>query len=340
MRTAAALVVGAAFLSACTTSTAVLTWHDAWKAEQAGDLDKAERGYTTAAELNPGLVGAECNRIRLMAAHPDRIAATQASLDKLLKAKAALPEVAVTGTVAALQDGKVEVARKRLDAARKLTDQDQPDVHAAMRAAQVRVLAAEGKFAEAITTSRAMDLSAQATADRELAAVVAWNARDTDTASRFATPGSEVGVWLAVSKADHAEVVARAERLDRSTASAGVLAMIAWSRVRLGDRAKAQDWLALAQTRDPLDVAVVQVTAAVALIDGQPSVARDALAAFVARSPAAPWSAWFDLGVAQLRLGDAPAARQSFVRAAALCPACAGAARNRDALALLLGEGP
>ncbi len=339
MRTAIVLGCCALTLAACTTSTAVLTWHEAWKAEQVGDLERAERGYAAAFERDPSLVGAQCNRIRLVAAHPDRATQAQTALDALIKAKAAAPEVAVTSAWAALADGKPEVARKRLDAARKLTDLDRPDVHAASRATRLRVLGAQGQFAEALASARAVDRALRATADREFVAVVGWNGDDVALAESAAPEGAEVAVWTAAARGDHRKVVARARQLDRAAAAVATLAIVAWSQARSGDRDQAAAWLAQAQGRDPGDATATQVAAALALADGQAALARDALAGLVARMPAAPAAAWFNLAVAQLRLGDPAAAHHSFARAAAACPTCTAAARNRDVLAMLVGEG-
>jgi len=327
-------------LASCTTSTAVLTWHDAWRAEQTGDLERAERAYAAAFELDPGLVGAECNRIRLVAAHPDRAAQAQASLDKLVKAKASAPEVASTAALAALADGKPDLARKRLDAARKVTDKDRPDVVAARRTAEVRVAVALERHAEALAAAEGLDLADLATTDRETLAVAAWNAQDSVRAAQFAPPGSESALWAAFARADLAEVVRRSARLDKDRATAATLAIAAWAHGQTGAGQAARAWLAEGVARDPHDATVTQVVAALALLDGQPAAARDTLTAATARAPTAPWTAWFNLGIAQLRLGDAPAAHASFARAATACPACAQAVRNRDALAALVGAGP
>ena len=66
-------------------------------------------------------------------------------------------------------------------------------------------------------------------------------------------------------------------------------------------------------------------------------LARDLLAGLTVRG--AGWSAWYNLGLAQLRLGDLPAAAQAFTVAAQRCPTCEPAVKNRDVLAKM-GVGP
>lgn len=329
------LPLAAVGIGACTTSTAVLVWHDGWVAERAGDLEKAERKYTVATELDPGLVGAECNRIRLLAAHPDRQSQAQQALEKLMKTKAATPEVAATGAFAALSAGTLDVAQKRLAAARKLQPTDAIDVHQAVAAATVLAHAAAGNWTQSLAASAATTLAEDATAARQSAAIAAWNLGDLPAAEAVAPRDSELGVWLAVASGQHGLAVQRANALTQSTKSGQLHAISAWARAQSGDLAGARGDLALAAKADQGSALVAQVTAGLALLDGQAAQARDVLAGIVARTPSAPWSVWFDLGVAQVQTGEVSAAQASFSRAAQLCSQCPSAVRNRDLLARL-----
>ena len=71
----------AALSAGCTTSQAVRRWHAAAEAEQKGDLGAAIAGYKEAYSLDSSLVGAELNRLRLLAARPGQ----KATVDKRLK---------------------------------------------------------------------------------------------------------------------------------------------------------------------------------------------------------------------------------------------------------------
>ena len=307
----------------------MLTWHQAWQAEAAGDLERAERKYADSFGYDGAMVGAECNRIRLLAAHPDRQALATAALDKLLQHKGAAPEVAVTGVFAAMTDKQPELAAKRLAAARRLTPEDLPGLRGAVAAAQIAVAAGSVQPQE-FSAQAAAALPTDATAVHEMAAVLAWNRGDSATAARFAQSSGELAAWLAVQRGDFQRAAQVVLAIPEAARSATAMALLGWARAQLGDIAGAQAASAAAVARDPLHPVVTQVWAAVALLAGQPTIARDALVGLLARRPTAAWAAWFDLGVAQLKLGDPAAAFASFDRAVALCPTCQAAVKNRD----------
>ncbi len=328
-----AIPLAALLLYGCTTSTAVLTWHQGWQAEAAGDLEKAERKYQDSFDYDGAMVGAACNRVRLLATHPDRQTQAQELLDKLTKTKAAAPEVAATGALMALHTGKPVVARQRLEAGRKLKNTDAPSVQQAVAAAELAVAAATGHLPAPESAVTVAQLPEDATALRETAAVLAWNRGDDATSAQFAQPNGELAAWLAARQGAWPAVKQRVEALPAAKRSAQSLALLGWARAQTGDLAGAQAASAEAVQRDPVDATVTQIWAAVALLAGQPSVTRDVLAGLVARAPAVSWSAWFNLGIAQLRLGDPTAAYAAFDRAAALCPQCKQAVQNRDVVA-------
>jgi Flp pilus assembly protein TadD len=112
-------------------------------------------------------------------------------------------------------------------------------------------------------------------------------------------------------------------------------ALRAWSLLRSGDAAAGLAAAAEASRRQPDDPYVSQVWAAAQLANGQAQLARDLLAVLAARGGG--WSTWHDLGLAQLALADPQAALSSFEQAAARCPGCEPAVKNRNALRRILG---
>ena len=334
----AALLV-ASLCGGCTTSTAVLTWHEGWQAEQQGDRQRAERKYDDAARYDGNMVGAACNRVRLIAAHPDRQAEAKESLDKLLKTKGATPEVAVIGALAALGEGNVSVARKRLAASRVVKPDDSASVRAAVAVAEVQLRAAEGRWQEAAEAQLGAALPEEASAARATYALALWNAGRIDEAAGQIAGAGELAPWLAGRKADWLAVLRLLEQVPAAKLSAQQQALRAWALAQTGDVAGALGLAAAAAQRDPGQALLAEVWGAVAVAAGEFGLARDVLAGLVARSPAVGWTAWFNLGVAQVQLGELSGARLAFDRAVGLCAECAPAVKNRNALRGLEGLG-
>lgn len=294
----------------------------------------AEAAYAAAGDFDSGAVGARCNRLRLMADHPDRQAAVQREYESLVKNFSSAPEVAITGAMLALADGKPDVAQKRLAAGRPALADDAPSLAANRATAHVLVAAAAGDWPK--VAEHAEQLPADATLARSAAAAAAWNRGDDAKALELASANTEVALVLAVQRGE----VGAAARAGPAAIGAGARAWRGWALARTGDVAGGQREVGQALKDSPQDPAVVEAAAAVALLAGEHAWARDTLAGLLAREPSAGWSAWFNLGVAQLRSGDLAAARTAFGRAAAACPGCKAAAKNRDALAGLLGAAP
>jgi hypothetical protein len=333
-------------LPACTTSRAVVAWHDGWIAEEQGDLALAEKRYGEAAGYDKGQVGAACNQVRLMARHPDRRDQSKEQLDLLIKAKPAWPEVATIGSLAALHSGDAKLADQRLKASRALNDADRRDVRHALRFAKVSTAAVQGRWREATDEKLLVGLAEDATAARMAAAAAAYNGGELALAARLMPPQSlnaqdnsvaatelraslaaEQGQWQVVRR--EIEALALAERSPR------LEALRAWSLLRSGDAAAGLAAAAEASRRQPDDPYVSQVWAAAQLANGQAQLARDLLAVLAARGGG--WSTWHDLGLAQLALADPQAALSSFEQAAARCPGCEPAVKNRNALRRILG---
>ncbi len=326
--------------AACTTSRAVIAWHDGWQAEAAGDLALAEKRYGEAAAADKGQAGAACNRVRLMARHPDRQQETKEALEPLLKTKSAWPEVAAIGALAALKDGDAKLAQQRLAAARALNDGDRQDVRGGLRMAKVAVAAVQGHWREASDTKLLAGLPQEATAVRLAAATATYNGGDVALAGKLlpeqaGAEAAELRAWLAADRGDWAAVRTALEQVPEADRTPRLDALKAWSLVRSGDGAGGLALAADAARRDPDDPVAAQVWATASLSSGQASQARDLLAGLAARGGG--WAVWFNLGLAQLVLADPQAALQAFEQSALRCPTCAPATKNRDVLRRVLG---
>lgn len=324
----------------CTTSRAVISWHEGWQAEAAGELALAEKRYGDAATADKGQAGAACNRVRLMARHPDRQQEAKETLEPLLKAKSAWPEVAAIGALAALKDGDAKLAQQRLAAARALNDGDRPDVRYGLRMAKVSVAAAQGRWREASDAKLLAGLPEEATAARLAAAIAAYNGGELALAGKLlpehaGAEAAELRAWLAADRGDWAAVRAALELVAEADRTPRLDALRAWSLVRSGDAPAGLALAADAARRDPEDPVAAQVWAAASLASGQAAQARDVLAGLATRGGG--WSVWFNLGLAQLALADPQAALSAFEQAALRCPTCAPATKNRDALRRVLG---
>jgi tetratricopeptide (TPR) repeat protein len=330
-------VLCAAFVGAtagCTTSRAVLAWEAGAKAETAGKYDTAVLRYGEAAGRNGQLVGAALGRIRVLARLPDRRKEADELLTDLMKKQASHPAVAAFAAYLALVDGDAKLARKRFDAGRALLPEDAPDVAQARQEVEVALLAAEGKAREA--HEKALALGEVHPRTGLLRATLAWNAGDAPaatTALALAPDSPQRAVLqalLARGAGDWAVVTAALAKLEGEAVTPLVLALKAEALLSQGESAKALEQAAEAVRRDPTAAYPTEVWAAAQLGAGQAALAKDLLAGLTARG--AGWSAWHNLGICQVKLGDLAAASAAFDQALARCPTCEAPRKNREVL--------
>ncbi len=322
----------------CTSSRATEGWRDGWVLEQKGETTLALRKYTEATSRLGKYPGALLNRIRLLAAVPERRADAQELLDKLVKSDPADARVAAFSALWALSQGEVGLARSRLNAGVIKSD-DVEDTAAAMRQAEVAVLMAEKQWQAA--WAKAKDLAPTTPMDHLRMATLAWNVGEVARAQALvaaALEGKEKALLqalLAAHAGDWQQTQQRLALLEGDAVTPLVQALRAQAALHANppDLAAALRDASEAARRDPADPLVTETWAEAQLVAKQPQLARDLLASLTVRG--AGWSAWYNLGLAQLRLGDLPAAAQAFTVAAQRCPTCASAVKNRDVLAKL-----
>jgi len=324
------LATGLLALGGCTTSRAVLAWRQGWQAEENGNHQAALREYADATSRNGKLAGAALNRVRLIALQPDRREEATLLLDKTLKSNAGEPEVAAFAAQWALWLGDVKLARQRIDAARVPGADTPADVVAALEDSRRAVLAAESRWAEAAKCTTTQGGSPV------LRAVVAWNAGDVATAAAATAQAPQgkhralLEAVLARDRGDWPAATAALAGLDAADSDVLVLTLRGEAAVQLGRADQALQAAGEAAQRAPADARATEVWAVAQLVAGQAAAARDLLAALTVRG--AGWSAWQNLGIAHLKLGDLPAAASAFAQAAQRCPTCEPALHNRAAL--------
>ncbi len=333
-----ALAVGVLFAmtASCTASRSVDAWRDGWALEQKGESTLALRKYTDATSRLGKYTGAMLNRIRLMSAVPERRADAQELLDKLVKSEASDARVAAFAAMWALWQGDVALARTRL-AAGALKADDQDDTVAAYHQAQLAVLMAEKQWQSAWREAKA--LAPMTPQDHLRKATLAWNVGDWQRAEELvelALDGKEkwlLQALLAARREQWPQTQKVLARLEGDAVTPLVLALRAQAALHANppDLATGLRDASEAAKRDPADPLVTEVWGAAQLYAKQPQLARDLLAGLTVRG--AGWSAWYNLGIAHLRLGDLPAAAQAFAMAAQRCPGCEAAVKNRDVLA-------
>ncbi|MBI5611353.1 MAG: hypothetical protein HY902_20945 [Deltaproteobacteria bacterium] len=324
LRKACTLFLLAAAAGSCTTSRPVLLWREAWQAEQRGDLGVAERRYQEAYGLDGSLLGAACNRLRLVARQPDRLPEARDLAEKLMKSKGTEPEAASCAAMFALVDGDAGLAQKRLAAVRALKPADSAEVRQNLAAARRVVAAAGGRWQAALEVA---DLPADGTAVQQGRAIAKWNSKLPD--SEPVPPGlPELAAWRAAERGDWLALRKTLEAMPQRSPT--LQALLGWALLQLGDPAAALQLAADGAQRAPADGFCQETWGVAALAAGQASLAVQVLAAATLHS--AGWTAFFHLGLAQIQVGDLPAALASFEQASLRCPNCAPAVRNRDAL--------
>lgn len=323
------LALAALGLPACTTSRATLAWRQAWQEEERGDAQAALRAYGDATARNSKLTGAALNRIRLLALQPDRREEATLALDKILKVGAGEPDVAAFAAQWALWLGDAKLARQRIDAAKAPAADAPADVVSAWTGARRAVLAEEGRWSQAAEVGPGQGAAS-------LRAVVAWNVDDAAEATRLwpeMPKGREralLGALLARERGDWPGVDAALADSHAPESEVEFQILRAEAAIQAGDAGKAARCAGDAAQRAPADARATEVWAVAQLVSGQPAAARDLLAALTVRG--AGWSAWHNLGIAQVKLGDLAVASNAFAQAAQRCPSCAAPVRNRDAL--------
>lgn len=328
------ILIGIILFCGCTSSRAVENWRDGWALEQKGDNVQALRRYTDGTKRMGRYPGLSLNRIRLLAASPEHRQEAQLELDLLLKADGSDARTAAFAALWALEQGDVALARTRLAAAK---NEDDPGAMAAMRQAEFALLLAEKKWQEAWKLGQT--LNPETPRDHLRLATAAWNAGEASAVPPILLKAPECKEkWLlealvAAAENQWPQVQEKLGRLEGEAVTPVIQALRAEAALHAEppDVAAALRDAAEAARRDPADPLVTEVWAVAQLQGKQPQLARDLLAGLTVRG--ADWSAWYNLGLAQLKLGDLQGANQAFQVAAQRCPQCKAAVRNRDALA-------
>ncbi len=345
LRILAALIALVAGLCGCTTSRAVLAWEAGWKAEAAGDLKLAGRRYAEAYERNDRLVGAECNRLRLLARAPDKRAEVQEDLATLFKGSGDEPEVAIFGAIWALSMGDPKLAATRLDAVRAAMKAKEgcPPLRGDFLRADLQVEVAQAHWARA--RGRVETLTAQCGAKAvpaAMAALVAWNTGDRDAAGTW-LKGLPHGrgilpALLALHRGQNKRAVALLAAVDQPDMAHLVVLLQAHAALATGDIASAERLARRALDAQPSSTAPQQLLGVALLHRGDVQRARDLLAGAAAGTKGTPpWTLSFDIAVAELRLGRLDKARAGFAAAGRACEKgpCEVARRNHAAMVKL-----
>ncbi len=344
----AALLVLAGGLSACTTSRAALAWEDGWQAEARGDLKRAGSRYANAYSRNGFLVGAELNRLRLLARVPDKRAAVGQELDRLLAKRGEVAEVAIFGAVWALTEGDAKKAASRLDVVRAKIGAQRGCSSLRrdfMRAdLQVAVAAFRWPVARRVVAQLGARCGTEAV-PAATAALVAWNIGDRDQAAvwlgRAATERRDRGLLpalLALHKGDARRAQALLAKVDQPKLNDLVLVLRAHAALAAGDAVTAERLARRALAANPTSSAPQQLLGVALLRRGDAQRARDLFAgAAAAFKGTPPWTLSFDLALAELQLGHLEQARAGFETASRACDkgACEVAGRNYKAMVKL-----
>ncbi len=335
-------------LGGCTTSRAVLAWEAGWKAEAQGKYKVAAKRYAEAYSRNEHLVGAELNRIRLLARAPDKRLAAGKALDALLKKKGEVPQAAIFGATWALQTGEHKQAAARLAPVRpKIVAMKgcaplRRDFHRADL--QVQVSRQRWQPAAKIITALNKRCGTGAVPPAT-GALVAWNTGDPKGASAWLgrmpadAPGSHLlRALLALHGGYHKRATTLLAAVDRPDLNDLILLLQAHAALAGGDAAGAERLARRALDARPTSTAPQQLLGVALLRRGDVARARDLLAGAAARYKGTPpWSLSFDLALAELRLGRLRPARAGFEAAARACTKgeCEVAKRNVAAMVKL-----
>ncbi len=342
-----------AVLPACTTSRAVRRWHEADAAIGRGDRALAILRYEEAYGRDGKLVGAEVNRIALLARDPAAARQVRAAHEALAEKKSGVIEVELLGAGLDLIGGEAKLAWTRLEAIaeaplakadRVYGPADAPCNPLRREVLRLRLETALVLGMTAPAGQVAAELHRRCAAvgpglrGREAlligsAAIGAGDAALARAVVGSLDAGDPAGRRLAASLALRAgegkQALALLEGLDD-----GPAAMLrAAAQLQLGRGADALAALDRARSANVDERQIAPLEASAALLTGDVRRARDVLAGLLAQARGAlPWTLAFDLGLAELRLGDLQAAAQAFARAARACPDCSAPKQNLLAL--------
>lgn len=342
-----------ASLPACTTSRAVRRWHDADAALARGERATAILRYEEAYARDGKLVGAEVNRIALLARDPAAARQVRTAHEALAEKKSGVVEVELLGAGLDLLGGDAKLAWTRLQAIAELPLAKADRVYgpadapcnplrrevlrlrvetalALRQAASAGQAAAElhrrcAKAGDGLRGRESLLIGSAAigVGDGALARAVAASLDAGDPAGR------RLAAALALRDGKGTEALRLLEDLDD-----GPAAMLrAAAHVQLGQGADALAALDRVRSAGIDERQIAPLEASAALLTGDVRRARDVLAGLVAQNRGTlPWTLAFDLGLAELRLGDLQAAAQAFARAARACPSCTAPKQNLLAL--------
>lgn len=360
MRRAVALLAlvagGATLLPACTTSRAVRAWHAAEDARRAGDRAVALRRYEEAYGRDGKLVGAEVDRIALLARDVGSSAAVEAARAKLVEKKAGRVEVQLLGAGLELVAGRHAAALAQLESIGDVAvDKAEAELGVRggaacgpLRRERWRLLGLAalqtGRHAAATAAAAALRTHCRPLRGAE-SAVVAW------VALRAGDEAAARAALADIPPADRATAPLRAALALRSGdpegaskalqgAEDGAASLLrAQAALMRNDAAGAARAVAAARDAGVPASELAPLEGVLALLQGDPRRGRDLLAGAAAQQAGgARWTVLFDLGLCELRLGQLAAAREAFARAATACPTCPAPARNRDAIDRALGR--
>ena len=336
-------------LAGCTTSRAVRAWHAAEKARASGDRELALRRYDEAYGRDGRLVGAEVDRIGLLAGDVGAASAVEAARAALAEKKSGYVEVQLLAAGLELVAGRVAPALAQLE---RISETALDKAEAALghkglacgplRRERWRLLALAALHADRpgvadkATAALAAKCAPLRPAEADLVAIVALRRGDLGAADQAGAASPTVRAALALRARDHARALALlGERSDGPS-----LVLRAQAALGIGDVARAGRAIAAARDAGVATSRLVPLEGALALLQGDARRGRDLLAGAVAQSGVPSWTMLFDLGLCELGLGNLAAARDAFARAATACRDCAPARRNRDAIDRALGRLP
>ncbi|MCO4761415.1 MAG: hypothetical protein KC502_07915 [Myxococcales bacterium] len=374
------ITMGLVGLSGCTTSKAVRAFHDGEKAEKAGDYARAAKRYQWAFKRNGALVGAELNRLRILARQPDEAANVDKALKELSAEHRHNVHVHLFAVGWALAKGDVAGANKRLGLIGEVSvaKADKPfheawKVAAAARQqaiAKSQPIAGKGlipvcgpaKISWLRLRVRASARGKKFAAASEAARVLLGDCKESPgplaidlarmhlglqqprKARRIAARmKSKRGPDVRALSAEIAFALnepARVARLVRGRDDPRALALMAWVQWRQGKHHRAIARSARAIRADPKAALAVQVQVAAAMSSGELELAEGVLRGAGALLGIDVWTLAFAEGVIAVRAGKLASALRSFQRAVARCPTCKPPRHNLRVLRRATGASP
>lgn len=336
----------------CTTSRALQRYYDAEAALAGGRAAQAVTAYEEAWGRDRSLVGAELNRLALVARNPTSLRQVQDAYDKLAAREPGRAEVALFGAGLDLLAGQHARAWQRLEALgdpaslpRDAAQQRCPSLAAAAWGLRLEAAVALDRHRDAVTAAERWQEqcgpAALAVRAKTLWATAALRLGELEAARQplaaiedAAEPGAaRLRAAWALRQGDPAAAL----RILASLADAEAELLRASAHLQRGATADASAALGRARATGAHDDDLVALEGALALATGDLERCRDLLAGLVARGGARlRWTTSWHLGQCELRRGGIVEAERAFVAAARLCPTCP---EPRDALAALGAAG-